>query len=54
MPRQLTRLPVFAFSTDKTDKSSEVRVFAPKEGELTIGDGKEELTYSQEYYILNR
>ena len=40
---------------DPIISDNKVRVVAPsKDDEIVIGEGKEELTYSQEYYILNR
>ena len=67
--RQLLRVPLLAsyrcsFSTidpiDPIISDNKVRVIATKivapskDDEIVIGEGKEELTYSQEYYILNR
>ena len=62
--RQLLRIPLLAsyrcsFSTvdpiDPIISDNKVRIVAPsKDDEIVIGEGKEELTYSQEYYILNR
>lgn len=62
--RQLLRvalIPVkgYAFTTsdppENKPSENKVRVIAPtSSNEMVIGEGKEELTYSQEYYILNR
>jgi hypothetical protein len=62
--RQLLRVPFIpikrsAFTTsdppENKENENKVRVVVPtSSSEMVIGEGKEELTYSQEYYILNR